>query len=140
MVKLPTITEANARLAADNKNNTGLICVFAGATGGIGLGTIESLAPMLHSATFYILGCSRPRFNAQHTKLHTMNPGLKIVFLEAEVSLISDIDAASKKILSAEKKVDYLYMSPACFSINVPQCTSRLLPNPPLSIPHSNFN
>jgi hypothetical protein len=43
------------------------------------------------------------------------------VFLEAEVSLISDIDAVSKQISAAERKVDYLYMSQGCIPLNVPQ-------------------
>ncbi|KUJ21579.1 uncharacterized protein LY89DRAFT_681043 [Mollisia scopiformis] len=125
MLKFSAVTGANSRFASDNSQNTGLVCVFAGATGGIGAGTIERLVVMLQSATFYVLGRSASRFAAQRSKLESLNPSLKIVFLEAELSLIADIDAVSKKILDAEKRVDILYMSQACFPINVPQYTKE---------------
>jgi NAD(P)-dependent dehydrogenase (short-subunit alcohol dehydrogenase family) len=124
MVKFTTITKSNARFANNNSQNAGLVCVFAGATSGIGAGTIERMAVMVQSATFYVLGRSITRFASQRAKLESLNSNLKLVFLEAEISLISDIDAASKKIVDVESKVDYLYMSQGCFPINVPQCTS----------------
>lgn len=77
---------------------------------------------MVQEATFYVLGRSATRFAAQRTKLETLNPRLKVVFLQAEVSLLSDIDAACKKIKDVETKADILYMSQGCFPINVPQC------------------
>lgn len=126
MVKLSTITEANARFATNAVNNVGLVCVFAGATSGIGAATIERLAVMLPNATFYVLGRSASRFAGQRAMLESLNSSLKLVFLEAEVSLIADVDAASQKIITAEQRIDYLYMSQACFPINVPQCRSTI--------------
>ena len=128
MVKLSTVTEANALFASDSSKNAGLVCVFSGATGGIGEATIEKLAVMLPGATFYVLGRSAARFTTQRAKLESLNPSLKLVFLEAEVSLIADIDVASKRIIEAEQKVDYLFMSQGCFPVTVPQCMYYLLP------------
>jgi len=125
MVHFSTITSANANFASNNEHNTGLICVFAGATSGIGAGTIEKMAVMVHTGTFYVLGRSVSRFASQRSRLERLNPRLKLVFLEAEVSLISSIDAACKRIIAAETKVNYLYMSQGCFPINVPQYTKE---------------
>jgi len=96
MVKSLTITQANARFASDSAHNAGLVCIFAGATSGTGAGAIERMAIMLKAPTFYVLGRSVARFTSQRAKLENLNPSLKLVFLEAEVSLISGIDAVSK--------------------------------------------
>jgi len=78
---------------------------------------------MLHSPTFYVIGRSAARFVAQHTKLATLNPNCKIAFLEADVSLLSDVDVLCKQIVQAEKKMDYLYMSPGLMPLNGAQCS-----------------
>jgi len=125
MVKFSSIIQANTRFASENAQKTGLVCVFAGATSGIGAGTIEKMAIMFQGATFYILGRSVNRFAPQLAKLEGLNPSLKLVFLEVEVSLISAVDAVCKKIVAVEKQVDYLYMSQGGFPIHVPQCMSQ---------------
>lgn len=114
--------ESNQRFA-NSYDEQGLVCVFAGATSGIGASTLERMATMLHSPTLYVIGRSATRFAAQHTKLATLNPSCKIAFLEADVSLLSDVDAVCKQIIQAEKKVDYLYMSPGLVPLNGAQCS-----------------
>ena len=121
-MKFSAITQANARFASDNEQNTGLVCVFSGATSGIGAGTLEKMAVMLRSPTFYILGRSSARFASQRAKLESLNPDLKAVFLETDISSIAGVDAVCEKILLAEQKVDYLFMSQGSFPINVPNC------------------
>lgn len=66
---------------------------------------------MLHAPTFYVLGRSAARFASQHAKLESLNPSCKVVFLEAEVSLLSNVDSVCNQITAAEQKVDYLYMT-----------------------------
>lgn len=122
MVQLSHVTQANESFARDQADNAGVVCVFSGATGGIGEGTLEKMVVMFQGATFYVLGRSAERFTTQRAKLESLNPSLKLVFLETQVSLIADIDAATQKILAVEKKVDYLYMSQACFPVNAPRC------------------
>jgi hypothetical protein len=78
---------------------------------------LERMAIMFQSSTFYILGRSSSRFAPQREKLEKLNPSLKLVFLEAEVSLIRDIDAVCRKIEEAEMKVDYLCMSQGFFQL-----------------------
>ncbi|KAJ4420380.1 hypothetical protein N0V82_004369 [Gnomoniopsis sp. IMI 355080] len=67
---------------------------------------------MLQSSTFYIIGRSAPRQAAFLDQLRASSPSNKYSFIEGQVSLISDIDAASNKISSSEQRVDLLCMSP----------------------------
>lgn len=115
MVKASTIRRCNARFASEH--HEGLVCIFAGATSGIGDSTLERMALMLHAPTFFVLGRSAARFASQHAKLERLNPSCKVVFLEAEVSLLFDVDAVFKQITAAEQKVNSLYMSPGMISL-----------------------
>ncbi|KAG2000847.1 hypothetical protein GB937_010766 [Aspergillus fischeri] len=120
MVETTAIRECNARFTSEQ--HAGLVCVFAGATSGIGASTLERMALMLHAPTFYVLGRSAARFASQHAKLESLNPSCKVVFLEAKVSLLSNVDSVCKQITAAEQKVDCLYMSPGLIPLNGPQC------------------
>ena len=81
---------------------------------------------MLHSPTFYIVGRSASPFATEQTKLEALNSSCKIIFLEAELSLLSDVDKVCKKIMEKERKVDMLYMSPGLMPLNGPQCVSLI--------------
>lgn len=129
MVKISEIIQANASFANNDNSPHGLVCVFAGATSNIGASALEKLAEMLQSPTVYVLGRSATKFAAQREKLLSVNPQMKLIFLEVETSLISGIDTACKKLLDVEKRVDYLYMSQGCIPLNVPQCTSTHHPD-----------
>ena len=110
MVETATVRESKARRTS--QYDEGRVCVFAGATTGIGLGTLRKMLTILRSSTFYVLGRSESRFGGELEKLRTLSPGSKVVFIKVQVSLISGIDAACKQITAAESKVDYLCMSP----------------------------
>lgn len=110
MVGAVAITESN--LAYAQEQHSSLVCVFAGATAGIGRATLERLATILHSSTFYILGRNKQHHAAWLDQLRATASGSKFVYIEAQVSLISDVDKACDQIFSAERKVDILCMSP----------------------------
>jgi NAD(P)-dependent dehydrogenase (short-subunit alcohol dehydrogenase family) len=129
MLKLFCNSQCNERFVTEH-HEEGLVCVFAGATSGIGASTLEKMATLLHAPTFYVIGRSAEHFSSQRVKLEKLNPTCKIVFLEAEVSLISDVDAVCKQITDAEKKVDYLFMSPGMLPFNGAQCRQLLTLGP----------
>lgn len=110
MVKTAEVVAANSRFASEH--HEGRVCVFAGATSGIGLGALRRLAKMLYSSTFYILGRSESKFTSELESLRSSAPTCKFVFIEAQVSLIRSIDEASKCIISMDKKIDILCISP----------------------------
>ncbi|RYP45460.1 hypothetical protein DL769_011462 [Monosporascus sp. CRB-8-3] len=109
MVAASAVVQSNASFAS--QNHEGVVCVFAGATSGIGARTLERMTTMFKAPTFYVLGRSSARFAKQRKTLESLNRDCKIVFIETEVALISGIDLASQQITAAEQKVDYLYMS-----------------------------
>ncbi|KUJ09016.1 uncharacterized protein LY89DRAFT_701536 [Mollisia scopiformis] len=127
MVKIDTIRASNAPFA--NQHHEGLVCVFAGATSGIGLATCQKMTTMLQSSTFYILGRSPERYTDLLDQMRELAPSNKIVYVETQVSLIASIDAACAQISSAEQKVDYLCMSPGGMPFQGAVCTLRLLSN-----------
>jgi len=124
MVSFHHICQSNGRFALrqQDANVTQSICVFAGATSGIGAATVERLICMLHEPVFYIIGRSAKRFASQRNRLLALNPSSKIIFLEAQFSLLSDVDSACKQIVAAEEKIDYLFMSPGMIPVNGPEC------------------
>jgi len=121
MVSAVTIGLRNARFAGEHRS--GCVCVFAGATSGIGAGTLKKLVTMLDAPTIYVIGRSAKGFVDQQKTLESLNPTCKIVFIEAEFSLLSNVDAVCKQIAAAEKKVDYLFMSAGMMPLNAPECT-----------------
>ncbi|KAK7973194.1 hypothetical protein PG996_007422 [Apiospora saccharicola] len=110
MVKFSDVVESNAHFARGQ--HEGRVCVFAGATSGIGYGTLRRLITMMRSSTFYVLGRNESSFATQLDELRASAPTNKITFVECQLSLIRDVDAACKSIAAAEKKVDLLCMSP----------------------------
>lgn len=121
MVKLADIVASNSRFASEH--HEGRVCVFAGATSGIGLGTLRRLATMIYSSTFYILGRSESKFTGELEKLEASAPTCKFIFVETQVSLIRSIDAASEHIISLNKKIDLLCMSPCGMPFQGEVCT-----------------
>ena len=125
MVSIRTTRQSNARFASEH--HAGVVGVFAGAAKGIGAATLAKMVSMLQAPTFYFLGRSSARFAGQRANLENLSSSYRIVFLEAEVSLLSAVDAACKQISAAEPKVDFLYMSQGLFPLNAPQCTCLLV-------------
>lgn len=123
MVKASLVVDHNARFAREqHAASSPTLCVFAGATSGIGAGTLERMVTMFKDPSFYIFGRSEKRFAAQKEKLESLNPQCKITFLECEFALLADVDAVSKRITDAERKVDFLCMSPGLVPLNGPEC------------------
>lgn len=110
MVNISKIRKSNASFAA--QGHSGLVCVFAGATAGIGAATLREMVGLLHSSTFYILGRDPSRYGDKLDELKKIDPTNSIVFIETQVALISAIDAACKQISAAAEKVDIICMSP----------------------------
>ncbi|KAK2811089.1 hypothetical protein FQN50_002425 [Emmonsiellopsis sp. PD_5] len=82
---------------------------------------------MLRNPTIYVLGRSAVNFAPQRAVLESLNPSCKIVFIEIELSLLSDVDTACKQILTSDKKVGYLYMSAGMLPLNGAEYTKESL-------------
>ncbi|KAI0020524.1 hypothetical protein F4780DRAFT_791621 [Xylariomycetidae sp. FL0641] len=101
MVTAAAVKAANATFAsqphAENRNR---VCVFAGATAGIGYGTLRRLAGMLRGSTFYVVGRGARAVRAPARGAAGGGPDHLRV------------DAACAEIAQVADKVDYLCMSP----------------------------
>ncbi|KAJ2991781.1 hypothetical protein NUW58_g2395 [Xylaria curta] len=115
--RLSAIIKENVQFASQDQQGPmagGAVCVFSGAMSGIGAKILEKMVVMFRqSATFYVLGNFSEPTQAHRKRVldGLLNRGCKIVFIDADPSLISDMDSASSQILIAENKVDYLCIS-----------------------------
>lgn len=110
MVGISEIRKSNAGYAA--QEHRGLVCVFAGATAGIGAATLREMVRMLYSSTFYILGREPHRYQDKLDELKEIGPTNEIVFIETQIALISGVDKACAFIHGATTKVDLICVSP----------------------------
>ncbi|KAF1948162.1 hypothetical protein CC80DRAFT_486539 [Byssothecium circinans] len=110
MVEISDIRKSNAGYAA--QDHRGLVCVFAGATAGIGAATLREMVGLLRSSTFYILGRDPHRYQDKLDELERIGPTNDIVFVETQIALISGIDNACNIIRGAAEKVDIICVSP----------------------------
>ncbi|KAI0435977.1 hypothetical protein F4803DRAFT_557458 [Xylaria telfairii] len=115
--RVSTIIKRNAQFASQNRQagqGQNIVCVFAGAMSGIGARILERMLMVSYQSTvFYVLWQSSEPCSV-HRKMvleSILNRGCKLVFIDADASLISDMDTASQQIIGAEEKVDYLCMS-----------------------------
>lgn len=108
MVTSTTIKLSNS----DLRNQSPLVCVFVGATSGIGLNALKDLAKNGNAPKVYIVGRSREKATAILTELKSLNPKGTFEFIEAQVSLLRDVEAACKEIKEKEKYIDLLFLSP----------------------------
>ncbi|KAK4182458.1 hypothetical protein QBC35DRAFT_547566 [Podospora australis] len=124
MTSIPTILSHNASLR--ERIAPGFVAVFAGATSGIGLATLKVLTASLVAPRFYVIGHSKAKFTLQHLPdLTSSNAQVEIIFLEAEVSLLKDVDRVCNHILTEESHLDLLFMSPESVSLGEPQYTAE---------------
>lgn len=126
MVNLSTVRTSNAKLRA---RTHGLAGVFVGATGGIGASTLRELTRRLSAPRFYVIGRSEKRFSAQRDELQALNPEATITFLQAEVSLLRDVDVVCKTIAAKESHVDLLFMSAGFLAFGGPDCKYTFPPS-----------
>lgn len=119
MVSLSTVKNDNKALAS--KHNT-LTAIFVGATSGIGLGTLKAFAKHIPKPKAIIVGRSKSRFEPELAELKKINPNGEFEFVQAEISLLSQVDEASNKIKSIleskKQKADLLYLSQGYISFD----------------------
>jgi NADP-dependent 3-hydroxy acid dehydrogenase YdfG len=95
----------------------GLVAVFAGATAGIGLATLQQFAKNANGPRAYIIGRSREKASHLIANLKVSNPMGTFIFMEAQISLIKEVDKICEEIQKLERHVDILCMSPGYLSL-----------------------
>ncbi|KAB8077950.1 hypothetical protein BDV29DRAFT_197935 [Aspergillus leporis] len=113
MVSLKTVQASNASLRAIPN----ITALFVGGTSGIGQSTLRQLARHADSPTAYIIGRNQSRAKPFLTELQQLNPEGHFIFIEADVSLIRNVDQACQQILQQEKHLNFLFMTPGGISL-----------------------
>ncbi|RLL96262.1 hypothetical protein CFD26_102550 [Aspergillus turcosus] len=104
---------------------------------GIGQGTLRQLARHADNPTAYIIGRNEARTSPFLSELRQLSPKGCFHFIEADVSLVRNVDTACRQILQQEKQLNFLFMTPGCLSGRA-KCrrrTSSLFLNHPESGP-----
>jgi len=110
-----SITEVRASNASLSNNTKAATAVFVGATSGIGLATLQAFAKHIPNPTALIIGRSESGFAPELASLHSLNPKGTFTFLEADVSLLANIDAVCERVNTVlqgkGEKIDFLFLS-----------------------------
>ncbi|KAK2821809.1 hypothetical protein FQN49_007653 [Arthroderma sp. PD_2] len=109
MVKLQTIQAHNATLKS---LAPGLVAVFVGGTSGISLSTALALARNTSSPKIYLIGRNQAAADSAIASLKTINPSAQPTFLQADISLLKNVDSVCDEIAAREKKLNLLFMTP----------------------------
>ncbi|KAF2773331.1 hypothetical protein EJ03DRAFT_265274 [Teratosphaeria nubilosa] len=104
---------------------SGLVALFVGATSGIGQAALQILGAQLPNASVYIVGRSEAMFESDVDGLRVRNPEAKVVLIEAQISLLREVDRVCEQILASEEKLDLLYMSPGYLGFGGPHYTEE---------------
>ncbi|PKY01216.1 NAD(P)-binding protein [Aspergillus campestris IBT 28561] len=113
MVSLKTVQTSNTGLRA----LPNITALFVGGTSGIGQSTLRQLARHADSPTAYIVGRNEARARPFLSELQQLSPKGRFHFIEADVSLLRNVDAACRPILQQEKQLNFLFMTPGGISL-----------------------
>ncbi|KAE8385386.1 hypothetical protein BDV23DRAFT_190899 [Aspergillus alliaceus] len=113
MVSLKTVQASNASL----RSIPNLTALFVGGTSGMGQSTLRQLAKHTESPTAYIVGRNQSRAKPFLTELQQINPKGRFNFIEADVSLVRNVDKACQQILQRETHLNFLFMTPGGISL-----------------------
>ncbi|OJJ42404.1 hypothetical protein ASPZODRAFT_137317 [Penicilliopsis zonata CBS 506.65] len=113
MVSLKAVQASNASLRAFPN----ITALFVGGTSGIGQSTLRHLARYADSPTAYIVGRSQERASPFLAELRSLSPKGRFHFIEADVSLVRNVDLACRQIVDQESHLNFLFMTPGGISL-----------------------
>ena len=114
MVSLTTIQTANASLSTSASK---VVALFVGGSSGIGRSTLTQLARNTEAPTAYIVGRNESKAQPFLQELRKINPRGTFKYIEADVSLMSNVDKACADIKRDEKALNLLFMTPGGMSL-----------------------
>jgi NAD(P)-dependent dehydrogenase (short-subunit alcohol dehydrogenase family) len=110
MVNISTIRKSNAQI---DSSSTPRVAVFVGGTAGIGKLTLMELAALGTRFKAYVIGRkgSKESFTIVRDELQQANPNAQIIWIDGEVSLLSEVKRICSHIKTLEASVDLLFMT-----------------------------
>lgn len=122
MVTIKEVRASNAQLSTSTPSPTAL---FVGATAGIGLATVQQLLCQTASPTIYLVGRSESTFAPKLNDLRAVNAKASITFIEAQISLLKDVERVANVVKGNESKLDLLFLSAGYLSFDAREETSE---------------
>ena len=110
MVHLTKIKESNAQI---DEETAPRIAVFVGGTSGIGKITLGAIAKLGTKFKAYVVGrkASKATFQPFIEELHTANPNASIIWVEGQVTLLSEVKRICDYIKTLETSIDLLFLT-----------------------------
>jgi NAD(P)-dependent dehydrogenase (short-subunit alcohol dehydrogenase family) len=108
MVALPEIRFSNAQISEDY---TPRVAAFVGGTGGIGKAALTALISLKAPIKIYIIGRNEASHKQFLRDLRQSNSEAEIIWLEGQVTLLSELKRLCIQIKSSEKSIDLLFLS-----------------------------
>ncbi|KAF2875856.1 hypothetical protein BDV95DRAFT_562768 [Massariosphaeria phaeospora] len=110
MVKISLIRQSNSRI---DESSAPRVAVFAGGTSGIGKLTLAELAGLGTSFKAYVVGRkeSERSFKTFIGDLHQTNPNAEIIWVEGEISLLSEVKRICDHIKTLESRIDLFFLT-----------------------------
>lgn len=108
MVSRKHIDQSNAKITADTAPN---VVVSVGGTSGIGQATLIQLVSLGLPTRIYIVGRNEAHHRLFIEKLRQTNSHATIVWLEGQISLLSEVRRLCDEIRKLEPSVDLLLLS-----------------------------
>lgn len=106
-----TLAQVQASNATISSLPPGLVAVFVGATSGIGEAALKEFLKNAKKPKCYLVGRSEQAANRIIGECKTINPDAHVVFMQADVSLIRDVDRLCEEIKGMEDAVNILFLS-----------------------------
>jgi NAD(P)-dependent dehydrogenase (short-subunit alcohol dehydrogenase family) len=110
MVKFSLIKKSNSQIDGASAPR---VAVFVGGTSGVGKLTLGAIAKLGTTFKAYVVGRkeSEASFKPFAESLHEANPNAEIVWIEGQVSLLSEAKRVCDHIKTLESSIDLLFMT-----------------------------
>jgi NAD(P)-dependent dehydrogenase (short-subunit alcohol dehydrogenase family) len=136
MVKLTLIRANNAQI---DETSAPRVAVFVGGTSGIGKLTLGAIAKLGTNFKAYVVGRkeSKAVFETFAESLRLANPNVDIIWIEGQVSLLSEVKRICDHIKTLESSIDLLFMTTGYAPLGGRQSRPSLPINPLISQTHT---
>ena len=109
MVAYDHVKQSNTKILEDLPS--GLVAVFIGGTNGVGQYTLRQFALSASRPRVYFVGRSQEAGERIANECKALNPRGTFTFIQADTSLIKNVDEVCHDIKSKEKAINLLFMT-----------------------------
>ncbi|KAH8654418.1 hypothetical protein BGZ60DRAFT_495872 [Tricladium varicosporioides] len=116
MVSLHEVLLSNSQISSSLPSH--LVAVFVGATSGIGEISLKKFAEYTNEPRIYFVGRSQDAADRIVTQCKVLNPSGEYIFVQSDISLISNVDRVCQHIGGNEQSIDLLFLSAGVPAVN----------------------